>query len=70
MENCRQASVFLPPAAMNAKTHYRINLNMRDYSIIDPIVKRLAKGYEIRIVDFNRASSKNIEIKELKRQLR
>ena len=31
---------------------YRINLNIRDYSIIGPIVKRLAKSYEIRIVDF------------------
>ena len=53
---------------------YSINLNIRDYSIMDPIVKRLAKSYEIRIVDFNRAASKNIaidkEITELKRQLR
>ena len=31
---------------------YRINLNIRDYSIIGPIVKQLAKSYEIRIVDF------------------
>ena len=31
---------------------YRINLNIRDYSIIGPIVKRLAKSYEIRIVDY------------------
>ena len=31
---------------------YRINLNIRDYSIIGPIVKQLARSYEIRIVDY------------------
>ena len=31
---------------------YQTNLNIRDYSIIGPIVKRLAKSYEIRIIDF------------------